>query len=175
MLGFFKDFNIFLVELRFFKNDVRHFRVMWNILNDFEASKWNFQRRRGFCEAYIKITRIFEEIFRKMEALIRNRRLVQRLRCFLKTFSMELRLFKVMWGYRGYQGFFKLFPEKYRLFSIMWDILKDKTFSVLCYQLLNKKKIYFEKKIAAIFPSLFSECGHYITYCRGGFLAPVHR
>jgi hypothetical protein len=46
-------------------------------LNDFEASKRNFQRRGGFCEAYIKVTRIFEEIFRKMEALIRNRRLVQ--------------------------------------------------------------------------------------------------
>jgi hypothetical protein len=63
-----------------------------------------------------------------------------------------------MWGYRG---FFKLFPEKYSLFTIMWDILKDKTFTVLCYQLLNKKKIH---TYTAVFPSLFSECGHNIIY-----------
>jgi hypothetical protein len=49
------------------------------------------------CEAFIKMTRIFEDIFdifREMEALIINLRLFQRLRGFLKTFSKELRLFQ---------------------------------------------------------------------------------
>jgi hypothetical protein len=46
------------------------------------------------CEAFIKTTRLFfEDIFREMEALIRILRLLQRLQGFLKTFSMELRLF----------------------------------------------------------------------------------
>jgi hypothetical protein len=45
------------------------------------------------CEAFIKITRLLENIFREMEALIRNLRLIQRLGGFLKTYSMELRLF----------------------------------------------------------------------------------
>jgi hypothetical protein len=44
------------------------------------------------CEAFIKITRSFEDIFREMKASIRNLRLFQRLRGFLKTFSIELRL-----------------------------------------------------------------------------------
>jgi hypothetical protein len=46
------------------------------------------------CEAFIKITRLFEDIFTEMEALIRNLRLLQ-------LFSMELRLFPRI------RGFFK--------------------------------------------------------------------
>jgi hypothetical protein len=45
------------------------------------------------CVAFIKITRLFEDIFREMEALIRILRLLQKLKGFSKTFSMELRLF----------------------------------------------------------------------------------
>jgi hypothetical protein len=48
------------------------------------------------CEAFIKIKRLVEENFRAMEALIRNLRLFQRLRGFLKTFSIELRFFEVI-------------------------------------------------------------------------------
>jgi hypothetical protein len=40
------------------------------------------------CEAFIKITWLFEDIFREMEALIRNQMLCQKLRGILKTFSM---------------------------------------------------------------------------------------
>jgi hypothetical protein len=39
------------------------------------------------CEN-IKITWLFEDIFREMEALIRNQMLCQKLRGILKTFSM---------------------------------------------------------------------------------------
>jgi hypothetical protein len=45
------------------------------------------------CEAFLKIMRVFEDIFRKMEASKIDLRLFQRLRGFLKIFSMELRLF----------------------------------------------------------------------------------
>jgi hypothetical protein len=51
------------------------------------------------CEAFIRITSHIEDIFREMEALIRNLTLFQRLRGFLKTFSMELRFYKVMLGF----------------------------------------------------------------------------
>jgi hypothetical protein len=51
-----------------------------------EAFDYNF-------EAFMKITRLFEDIFREMVASIRNLRLFQRLRGFLKTFSIDLRLF----------------------------------------------------------------------------------
>jgi hypothetical protein len=47
-------------------------------------------------EAFIKITRPFEDFFREMEALIRNLRLfskIKTLRAFLKTFLMELMFF----------------------------------------------------------------------------------
>jgi hypothetical protein len=45
------------------------------------------------CEAFIKFTRLFEDIFREMEALARNLRHFQRLRGFLKTFSNEIQAF----------------------------------------------------------------------------------
>jgi hypothetical protein len=48
------------------------------------------------CKAFLKITMFFENIFREMEALIRTLRLLQILRGFLKTFSMEFRLFKII-------------------------------------------------------------------------------
>jgi hypothetical protein len=57
------------------------------------------------CEAFIKITRLFEDIFTEMEALIRNLRL-------LKLFSMELRLFPRI------RSFFKLFADEWRFFFI---------------------------------------------------------
>jgi hypothetical protein len=44
-------------------------------------------------EAFIKFTRLFEDIFREIVALIRNLNIFQRLRGFLKTFSLESRLF----------------------------------------------------------------------------------
>jgi hypothetical protein len=50
-------------------------------LNDFEAFKEIFREVEAFdytCEALINITRLFEDIFRKMEALIKNSRLFQR-------------------------------------------------------------------------------------------------
>jgi hypothetical protein len=49
----------------------------------------HFQRK---CVTFIKITRLFEDIFSEMEALKGNLRLHQRLRG-LKTFSMELLAF----------------------------------------------------------------------------------
>jgi hypothetical protein len=58
-------------------------------LNNFEAFYRHFERK---WEAFIKITRLFEDIFREMEALTRNLRIFQRLRGFLKTYSMELGL-----------------------------------------------------------------------------------
>jgi hypothetical protein len=48
------------------------------------------------CEAFIRSTRLFEDIFREMEDSIRNLRLVRRLRGCLKTFLIELTFFKVM-------------------------------------------------------------------------------
>jgi hypothetical protein len=44
------------------------------------------------CEVSIKITRVFEDIFREMEASKRNLRLFQRLEGFLKTFLIELKM-----------------------------------------------------------------------------------
>jgi hypothetical protein len=46
--------------------------------NNFEAFQRHFQRIEGFdynCEAFIKIPRLFEDIFREIEGLIRNLRL----------------------------------------------------------------------------------------------------
>jgi long-subunit acyl-CoA synthetase (AMP-forming) len=37
------------------------------------------------CEAFFKVPRLFEDIYREMEALIRKSRLFQRLRGFLKA------------------------------------------------------------------------------------------
>jgi hypothetical protein len=58
----------------------------------------------------------------------------------------------------------------------------NKTITVLCYQLLNKKELYFEKKnrlrfhgaATAAFLSFFPQClcGLFKTYCHRGFLAP---
>jgi hypothetical protein len=56
--------------------NVRHFERFSSFLKAFSEK----------CEAFIKIRRLFEDIFREMEALIRNLRLFQRLRGFLKTF-----------------------------------------------------------------------------------------
>jgi hypothetical protein len=50
-----------------------------------------FKERKG--GAFIKITRLFEDILREIEALKRNLRLFQRLRGFLKTLTMDMRLF----------------------------------------------------------------------------------
>jgi hypothetical protein len=61
-----------------------------------------------------------------MEALIRNLKLLQRLRGFLKTFSLELKLF---WSdarlFQRIRGYFKLLPYKWRLFPEMWGILNN--------------------------------------------------
>jgi hypothetical protein len=64
-------------------NDLRLFK---DILRELEASDYK-------CEVFIKIMRLFEDIFREMEASSRNLRLFQRLRGFLKTFPIELRLY----------------------------------------------------------------------------------
>jgi hypothetical protein len=64
------------VELRLFKD----------IFKKIEAFDYKF-------EAFIKITRLFVDIFREIKALIRNLRLIFKLRGFLNTFSMKLRLF----------------------------------------------------------------------------------
>jgi hypothetical protein len=93
----------------------------------------HFERFRGFLKKLsenwrllIKITRLFEDIFREMEVSIRNLRLFQRLRGFLKEFSIELRLIESeVRLFQRILGFFKLFSDKWRFFSLMWDILKD--------------------------------------------------
>jgi hypothetical protein len=56
-------------------------------------------------EAFIKITRLFEDIFREKEAFIR---LFQRLPGVLKTFSMECKAFSKK------SRFFKLCTDKWR-------------------------------------------------------------
>jgi hypothetical protein len=61
---------------------VRYFERFWGFLKTFTV-KW---------EVFIKFTRLLEDIFKEMEALIRNLRLFQRLPGFLKIFSMKLRL-----------------------------------------------------------------------------------
>jgi hypothetical protein len=69
-------------------------RLFINIFSEVEVFDYK-------CEAFIKITRLFEDIFRdnkKSEAFSK----------ILKTFSTELRLFRVM--------FFNLFPDKWRFF-----------------------------------------------------------
>jgi hypothetical protein len=56
-------------------------------LNDFEAFKDMFRELEAFdykCEAFIKIMRFFEDISREIEASIRNLRLFQRSKVFLK-------------------------------------------------------------------------------------------
>jgi hypothetical protein len=55
---------------------------------------------------------------------IRNLRLFQRLRDYLKTFSIELRLFKVIWDFFK-ELELKLFSDKSRYISLIWEILKD--------------------------------------------------
>jgi hypothetical protein len=68
------------------------------LLKDFfrEVEAFDYQ-----CEAFIKTTRLFEEIYSKMEALIRSLRLFQR-------FGSDVRLFQRI------RGFFKLFPNKWK-------------------------------------------------------------
>jgi hypothetical protein len=89
----------------FLKHLKRLFPVMSGILNDFEALK-------TFSEMWrllIKNVRLFEEIFKEMEAL----KLFQ---SFLNIISIEMRLF-----YKGIfqriRGFLKLFLDKWRFFS----------------------------------------------------------
>jgi hypothetical protein len=45
----------------------------------FQKSKAFLKYLKRKCEAYIKITRLFEDILREMEALIRNLKILQRL------------------------------------------------------------------------------------------------
>jgi hypothetical protein len=71
-------------------------RLFKDIFIEFEAFDY-------MCGAFIKIRRLFEDIFREMEASIRNIRLFQKKQGFLKTFSIELRLFQRI------QAFFKYF------------------------------------------------------------------
>jgi hypothetical protein len=77
-------------------------RLFINIFSEVEVFDYK-------CEAFIKITRLFEDIFRdnkKSEAFSK----------ILKTFSTELRLFRVM--------FFNLFPDSGGFF-INVGLLKD--------------------------------------------------
>jgi hypothetical protein len=56
------------------------FSLMWDILKDFEAFKKNYQRSGGFvlkCVAFIKMTRLFEIIFREIETLSKITRLLK--------------------------------------------------------------------------------------------------
>jgi hypothetical protein len=57
---------------------LRLFLVEWSISNDFEA----FEGFDYKCEAFIKITRLFEDIFREMEDQIKNLRLFKELEDF---------------------------------------------------------------------------------------------
>jgi hypothetical protein len=82
---------------------VRHFERFVKTFSE----KW---RLFIISEAFMKIKRLFEDIFREMVALIRKLSLFQRLRCFLKTFSMELRLFKVILGFSKNPRLLKIFP-----------------------------------------------------------------
>jgi hypothetical protein len=82
MLTHFKSKNGFFKRCEAFSSNVRHLKKF--------SEKWEAFDYK--CEAFIKVTRLFEDIFRKMKDLIRNLRLFQRLRGFLKTFSMKLRL-----------------------------------------------------------------------------------
>jgi hypothetical protein len=54
---------------------VRHFDRFWGFLKTF-SEKWDTFDFK--CEAIIKIMRLFEDIFREMESLIRNLSLLQR-------------------------------------------------------------------------------------------------
>jgi hypothetical protein len=54
-------------------------RLLKEIIKKLEAFDYK-------CEAFIKITRLFVDILREMDASIRNLRLFQKLRSFLKTF-----------------------------------------------------------------------------------------
>jgi hypothetical protein len=78
----------------------RLFKYSFSGIKDFLKCCEAFQKFEAFlkhlkrkCETFIKIKRLFEDIFREIEALIRNLKILQRLRAFLKTFSLELRLF----------------------------------------------------------------------------------
>jgi hypothetical protein len=99
-------------------------------LNDFEASFLKtireFEAFDYKCEAFIKITRVFGDIFREMEASKRNLRLIQRWRgifngieAFLKwceVFSKNFRLFQINVGYfELFWGFLNTFSKKWRL------------------------------------------------------------
>jgi hypothetical protein len=77
------------------------------------------------CEAFIKTTRLFEDIFKEMEASIRNLRLFQRLRGLLNIFNKIEAFYSDVRLFQRIRGFFKTFKEKLRLFLIMWGILND--------------------------------------------------
>jgi hypothetical protein len=55
-------------------------RLIKDIFREVDASHY-------MCEAFIKITRLFEDNIREMEAVIRKLRLFQRLRGILEIFS----------------------------------------------------------------------------------------
>jgi hypothetical protein len=68
-------------------------------LNNFEDFQRHFVKK---CEAFIKMSRLFEDIFKEMGALIRNmlfEDLFHRIEAFLKTFKAILknsRFFKII-------------------------------------------------------------------------------
>jgi hypothetical protein len=77
--------NTFLVELRMFLKRCEAFSSNERDFDDFRLFKNIFRKLEAFdykCEAFIHITRLFEDLFREIQALIRNLRLFQRLRGF---------------------------------------------------------------------------------------------
>jgi hypothetical protein len=74
------------------------------------------------CEAFIIITRLFEDIFNESEAFLTCVRVFQRI-----------------------QSFLKLLPDKWRFFSLLWDILKG----VAAFQIYVKKSGGFCKDYEA--------------------------
>jgi hypothetical protein len=112
--------NTFVVELSLFESDVKLFRVMWGLCRILRVCEDIFRERMAFdykCEAFIKVTR--EDIFAEMKAWIRNLRLFQILRGFLKTFEIKLRHFERFWG------FLKTFSEKYEAFIKVTRLFED--------------------------------------------------
>jgi hypothetical protein len=61
--------------------------------------------------------RLFEDIFREMEASIRNLDFIKVSEAFCRNFEQNLVFFKVMCGFfKEFEVFFKLFPDRWRFF-----------------------------------------------------------
>jgi hypothetical protein len=110
-----------------------------------------------------KNKRLFEEIFKEIEALLRNLKIPQRLRGFLKKNSLELRLFCSDVGFfKKFEAFLNYvqinvdFFQKCEAFCTILKLLKDIFRQLKCAAFIGNTRLFEEiyREIEALIRNL---------------------